>query len=95
MRSLQYHEEKQRGSKEFPLDYHYIDRAHARYEMPYHWHEETEILFVRSGGFSLSLDGESMELSSERQRFSRREAFTPERRTTACTSASCSTCACC
>ena len=64
MRSLQYHEEKQRGSKEFPLDYHYIDRAHARYEMPYHWHEETEILFVRSGGFSLSLDGESMELSS-------------------------------
>ena len=62
MRSLQYHEEKQRGSKEFPLDYHYIDRAHARYEMPYHWHEETEILFVLSGTFSLSLDGESMEL---------------------------------
>ena len=62
MRTLQYHEAKQRGSMEFPLDYHYIDRNHARYEMPYHWHEETEILFVLSGTFSLSLDGESMEL---------------------------------
>ena len=36
MRTLQYHEAKQRGSMEFPLDYHYIDRNHARYEMPYH-----------------------------------------------------------
>ena len=61
MRTLQYHEAKQRGSMEFPLDYHYIDRNHVRYEMPYHWHEETEILFVLSGTFSLSLDGESME----------------------------------
>ena len=49
MRTLQYHEAKQRGSMEFPLDYHYIDRNHARYEMPYHWHEETEILFVLNG----------------------------------------------
>lgn len=80
MRSLQYHEEKQRGSKEFPLDYHYIDRAHARYEMPYHWHEETEILFVPvPAAFPLSLDGESMELSSGEAAFFPAGSLTPER----------------
>ena len=56
MRSLQYHESKQRGSLDFPLDYHYIDEGHARYEMPYHWHEEFEILQVRSGTLTLTLD---------------------------------------
>ena len=56
MRSLQYHESKQRGSPDFPLDYHDIDQRHARYEMPYHWHEEFEILQVRSGTFFLTLD---------------------------------------
>lgn len=56
MRSLQYHESKQRGSLDFPLDYHYVDERHARYEMPYHWHEEFEILQVRSGEFLLTLD---------------------------------------
>lgn len=56
LKSLRYHESKQRGSLDFPLDYHYVDERHARYEMPYHWHEEFEILQVRSGEFRLTLD---------------------------------------
>lgn len=56
VRSLQYHESKQRGSLDFPLDYHYIDQGHPRYEMPYHWHEEFEILQVLSGELALTLD---------------------------------------
>lgn len=64
MHALQYHEAKQRGSKEFPLDYYYVDYRNPRYEMPYHWHEETEILYVRSGRFSLSLDGTILELQA-------------------------------
>ena len=38
MHALRYHESIRRGSPEFPLDYHYIDEHHSRYQMPYHWH---------------------------------------------------------
>lgn len=58
MRTHVYHESKQRGSLDFPLDYHYIDERHSRYEMPYHWHEEFEILHVLKGTFTLSVDEE-------------------------------------
>lgn len=56
MRALEEHEAIQRGSPDFPLDYYYLDAAHPRYEMPYHWHEEFELLHVLSGQFSLSVD---------------------------------------
>ena len=59
MNLLQYHESKQRGSPDFPLDYHYLDERHNRYEMPYHWHEEVEILHVLRGRFRLSAGGET------------------------------------
>ncbi len=55
MHELKYHESKQRGSPDFPLDYHYIDAEHPRYEMPYHWHEEMEILHILSGHFHLTI----------------------------------------
>lgn len=49
MRSLRDRESMQRGSPDYPLDYYLIDRNHPRYEMPYHWHAETELLHVISG----------------------------------------------
>ena len=57
MQSLRYHENRPRGSMDFPLEYHRIDQHHPRYEMPYHWHEEFEILQVRQGFFDLTLNG--------------------------------------
>ncbi len=63
MPSTVYHESKQRGSLDFPLDYHYIDEYHFRYEMPYHWHEEFEILHVIKGAFILFIDEEQYLLS--------------------------------
>lgn len=62
MRALQYHEDRQRGSLDFPLDYHHICAQHARYNMPYHWHEEAEILHVLSGEFPLVIDEEAYRL---------------------------------
>lgn len=56
MKRLDYHESKQRGSLDFPLEYHYLDENHPRYQMPYHWHEEYELLHVLSGEFDLTLD---------------------------------------
>lgn len=58
MNSLQYHETKQRGSPSFPLEYHFVDRTHCRYQMPYHWHEELELLRVIRGQFRLNIGGE-------------------------------------
>lgn len=62
MKSLRYHEAKQRGSFDFPLEYHYLDAAHPRYQMPYHWHEEHEILQVLEGEFDLTLEDETLTL---------------------------------
>ena len=62
---METHENVQRGSRDFPLDYHYIDKRHSRYQMPYHWHGEVEILHVLSGAFTLSVDGRSYALRAD------------------------------
>lgn len=59
MSNLKYHETRQRGSPSFPLDYHFVDRNHCRYEMPYHWHEELELMRVLRGQFRLNAGGET------------------------------------
>lgn len=62
MKRLDYHESRQRGSMDFPLEYHYLDDSHPRHQMPHHWHEEHELLQVRTGEFDLVLDGEAITL---------------------------------
>ena len=64
MRSLRDRECMQRGSPDYPLDYYLIDRNHPRYEMPYHWHAETELLHVISGQFSMTIDEETFLLAA-------------------------------
>lgn len=58
MRYLAYHEKDAHGTAGFPLKLYCVDQTHPRYEMPFHWHIECEIVEVLSGTFSLSLDGE-------------------------------------
>lgn len=62
MKRLDFHESRQRGSLDFPLEYHYLDESHPRHQMPHHWHEEHELLHVRSGEFDLVLDGQTLTL---------------------------------
>lgn len=62
MKRLDYHESRQRGSPDFPLEYHYLCEGHPRYQMPYHWHEEHELLHVLSGEFDLTLDDDEITL---------------------------------
>ena len=52
-----FHEQKFRGSFDFPVELHYVERGHPKYEMPFHWHSEYEFLLVLEGTLSLSLDG--------------------------------------
>lgn len=57
MKYLASHENKSRGTCEFPIELYYVDKSHPRYEMPFHWHMEHELMRVLSGSFSLSVDG--------------------------------------
>ena len=64
MNYLAYHENKNRGSFDFPAEYHDVTPDHPRYQMPLHWHMEYELILVRKGHFSLLLDGVTYELSA-------------------------------
>ena len=57
-----YHENKNRGSFVFPAEYHHVTPDHPRYQMPWHWHMEHELILVRQGRLSLLLDGATLEL---------------------------------
>ncbi len=51
-----YNELKQRGTEDFPIEYHYIDKNHTRYEMSAHWHSEVEIIRVLDGELEVRLN---------------------------------------
>ena len=55
-------EDKHHGTFDFPLELYHVESAHPRYEMPFHWHMDTELLLVSEGEFQLYLDGEEIHL---------------------------------
>lgn len=57
-----FHEQKFRGSFDFPVEFHYVEKGHPKYEMPFHWHSEFEFVLVLEGCLVLSLDGSEMTL---------------------------------
>lgn len=69
MRYLASHENAARGTFGFPIELYYVDAAHPRYEMPFHWHVECELILVLHGNFSLSLDGKNFELGAGESAF--------------------------
>ena len=64
MRYLASHERAVRGTFDFPIELYYVDQSNPRYEMPFHWHMEHELILVLSGTFALSLNGEPFTLSA-------------------------------
>ena len=57
MQPAQYHEDFQRGIPDFPLDFYHVDASHPRYHMDCHWHDEFELIHVRSGALRVTVDG--------------------------------------
>jgi AraC-type DNA-binding domain-containing proteins len=51
-----YNETRQRGRFDFPIEFHSVTARHPRYNMPYHWHLEYELIRILHGKFSFSLN---------------------------------------
>lgn len=56
MQKFHYFDKKRHGTHDFPVEYYYVDSNHPQYNMPFHWHNEWELLRVKKGEFSITLD---------------------------------------
>lgn len=61
---LNYHELKQRGSFDYPIEYYYVTKEHPRYNMPLHWHIEYELIRVHEGTLELTVDENKLILNT-------------------------------
>lgn len=48
-----------RGTADLPIEFYEVDEKHPRYEMPHHWHDDVEFLYIRKGHFELVIDGKT------------------------------------
>lgn len=62
MHAFTHLDRKQHGTLEFPVEYYYVDSKHPRYQMPFHWHNEWEILRILDGSMEIFLDDEHYSL---------------------------------
>ena len=56
MHYLDYNEQRQHRTGDFPLAYYPVDQRHPRYRMPMHWHREAELIRIREGALHLYID---------------------------------------
>jgi len=63
MHALTHLDRNQHGTLLFPVEYYYVDGQHPRYQMPFHWHNEWEILRVLDGTLEISMDNEQYSMT--------------------------------
>lgn len=56
MHYTNYHESKQRGTMDFPLEFYHVTQSHPQYFMRIHWHVEFEFIRVLEGNLLLTID---------------------------------------
>lgn len=59
MHAFTHLDQTRHGTPAFPAEYYYVDSRHPRYQMPFHWHNEWEILRILAGEFRMYLDEET------------------------------------
>ena len=52
-------ENKPHGTKDDPFSTYHIENAGRSFQIPVHWHDEFEIIYVRRGFLTVSISGES------------------------------------
>ncbi|MFR4350624.1 MAG: AraC family transcriptional regulator [Roseburia sp.] len=55
MKYLEYQERRKQGTADFPIAFYHVELTHPRYQMPYHWHTECELIRVLKGSFPLTV----------------------------------------
>lgn len=65
MKYFEYRENSQQGTLDFPIAHYHVDSSHPRYQMPYHWHPEYEIIRIHEGSFQMTINGRSVLLEPE------------------------------
>lgn len=63
MHYINYHESKQRGTLDFPLEFYHVTKTHPQYYMRIHWHVEFEFIRVLEGNLLLTLDEQEMNIT--------------------------------
>lgn len=53
---MSYNELKAHGRPDFPIELYTVDPRHPKYEMAHHWHSSVELLHVRAGKLTLTLN---------------------------------------
>lgn len=56
MQYVNYRENRQRGTLDFPLEYHHVTVNHPQYEMNLHWHVEFELIRVLKNSLIFTID---------------------------------------
>ena len=64
MQYINYRETRQRGTPDFPLEFHHVTSKHPQYIMNIHWHIEYEIIRILKGEFLLTIDEEEYLVTS-------------------------------
>ena len=56
MQYINYRESRQRGTLDFPFEYHHVTPSHPQYNMSLHWHVEFELIRILEGQLLLTID---------------------------------------
>lgn len=64
MQYLNYRESRQRGTVDFPFEYHHVTPVHPQYIMSLHWHVEFELIRILKGTFHLTIDEREFDASA-------------------------------
>ena len=59
-----FNELKQHGTADFPFELYQVSEGHPKYEMAFHWHSNLELVWVKSGELTLTLDNRPIILQS-------------------------------
>ena len=63
MQYISYRESRQRGTADFPLEYHHVSPTHPQYVMALHWHVEFELIRILKGSLLLTIDEQETTVS--------------------------------
>ncbi len=58
------HENTQRGTPDFPIEFYHLTEHHPSYQMRFHWHKDFEIIRVLSGTLTLQLNGDACRMEA-------------------------------